>query len=86
MAGIQTGTRILVPNTDGPNGPIVQTEWRKSKWREFFCFLDRKGLMGWVCLSVLMLRLYCSSWKTICPKEIKETVNANWKRKRSELL
>jgi hypothetical protein len=41
--------------------------------------LDRKGLMGWVCLSVCMSRLYCSTWKTICLKEIEEAGrNASW--------
>jgi hypothetical protein len=37
--------------------------------------LDRKGLMGWVCLSVCldvpMSRLYCSTYKIIMCKENK---------------
>jgi hypothetical protein len=41
--------------------------------------LNRKGVMGWVCPSVRLSRLYCSTWKTICAKEIEETArNASW--------
>jgi hypothetical protein len=40
-----------------------------------------------VCLYGCMSRLYCSTCEIICLQEIKETDrNANWKRKRSELL
>jgi hypothetical protein len=41
----------------------------------FYKLLDRKGLTGWVYLSVRLPHLYCSMCKAICPKEKGNTGN-----------